>query len=317
MRILFVGSGDFAEPTLHFLCEEHDVVAVVTKPARRAGRGQSVRPTPVRQLASEYDLAIIEAENINEPATVSQLAGLNADLGIVIAFGQKIGPTLLAAVPAGFVNLHASLLPRYRGAAPYQWTVINGDEKAGVTVFRLTAGMDAGPILTQRWTYVRPQETACELHDRLARIGPDAVRAALDLYADGPIPEGQPQDPAQVTRAPKLRKADGWIDFTRPAAVLGHFVCGMWSWPGAVCTFESADGSRREQVTLARARMGDAMAAGLDPGVLDVRLFAATGDGWLEILEIKPAAGRRMTWQEFVNGRHVRPGDRFVRVESA
>jgi len=177
--------------------------------------------------------------------------------------------------------------------------------------------MDAGPILTQRWTYVRPQETACELHDRLARIGPDAVRAALDLYADGPIPEGQPQDPAQVTRAPKLRKADGWIDFTRPAAVLGHFVCGMWSCPGAVCTFESADGSRREQVTLARARMGDAMAAGLDPGVLDVRLFAATGDGWLEILEIKPAAGRRMTWQEFVNGRHVRPGDRFVRVESA
>jgi len=317
MRILFVGSGDFAEPTLHFLCEEHDVVAVVTQPARKAGRGQSVRPTPVRQLAAKYELLVIEAENGNEPTLVSQLAGRNAELGIVIAFGQKIGPALLAAIQAGFINLHASLLPRHRGAAPYQWTVINGDEKAGVTVFRLTPGMDAGPILTQRWTYVRPQETAAELHDRLARIGPDAVRAALELFGDGRIPEGQPQDPARVTRAPKLRKDDGWIDFTRPAAVLEHFVCGMWSWPGAVCVFESADGSRRERVTLARARLGDARPAEPEPGVLDVRLFVATGDGWLEVLEIKPAAGRQMTWQEFVNGRHVRPGDRFVRAESA
>jgi methionyl-tRNA formyltransferase len=317
MRILFVGSGDFAEPTLHFLAEEHDVAAVVTQPARKAGRGQSMRPTPVLQLASKYNLTAIEAEDINDTSLVSRLAELKAELGIVIAFGQKIGPALLAAMPAGFINLHASLLPRYRGAAPYQWTVINGDEKAGVTVFRLTAGMDAGPILTQRWTYVRPQETAAELHDRLARIGPDAVRAALELFGDGEIPEGQPQDVAQVTRAPKLRKEDGWIDFGRPAAVLGHFVCGMWSWPGAVCMFESADGSRRERVTLARARLGDARPAEPEPGVLDVRLFVATGDGWLEILEIKPAAGRQMAWPEFVNGRHVKPGDRFVRVESA
>ncbi len=316
MRVLFAGSGDFAEPTLHFLAEEHDVVAVVTQPARKAGRGQSIRPTPVLQLAAKYGLRVIEADNINEPTLVSQLADLNAELGIVIAFGQKIGPELLAAIPAGFINLHASLLPRHRGAAPFQWTVIHGDQKAGVTVFRLTAGMDAGPILTQRWTYVRPQETAAELHDRLARIGPDAVRAAVELYRDGRIPEGQPQDPALATRAPKLRKSDGWIDFTRPAAVLEHLVCGLWSWPGAVCQFESADGSRRERVTLARARLGDARPAELEPGTLDVRLFVATGDGWLEILEIRPAAGRRMTWPEFVNGRHVRRGDRFVRIES-
>jgi methionyl-tRNA formyltransferase len=316
MRILFVGSGDFAEPTLHFLAEEHEVVAVVTQPARKAGRGQATRHTPVRQLASRYELTVIEALDINEPALVSRLAGLGAELGIVIAFGQKIGPELLAVPPAGFVNLHASLLPRYRGAAPYQWTVINGEEKAGVTVFRLTAGMDAGPILTQRWTHVRPQETAAELHDRLAHVGPDAVRAALALYADGRVPEGEPQDPGHVTRAPKLRKRDGWIDFARPAAVLQHFVCGMWSWPGATCVFESADGSRRERVTLARARVGDPQPADAPPGTLDVRLFAATGEGWLELLELKPAAGRLMTWPEFVNGRHVRPGDRFVRADS-
>ncbi len=314
MRILFVGSGDFAEPTLHYLAEEHDVAAVVTQPPRKAGRGRRVRATPIHARAKEHNIPVIEAADVNKPDLVRRLATLECRLGVVIAFGQKLGPELLAAVPAGFVNLHASLLPKYRGAAPFQWAVINGEEKAGVTVFRLTSGMDAGPILSQRWTYLKPDETAAELHDRLARIGPDAVRAAVDLFANDAIPEGEAQDPNLVTRAPKLRKVDGYIDFTQPARRLAHFVCGMWSWPGATCDFEARDGSRRERVTLARARVGDADPAPLEPGELDARLFVATGDAWLELLEIKPAGGRVMTWEEYVNGRHVKVGDRLVRI---
>ncbi|UCG15709.1 MAG: methionyl-tRNA formyltransferase [Phycisphaerales bacterium] len=316
MRMLFVGSGDFAGPTLHYLAREHEVATVVTQPARKAGRGRSLRPTAVRALAEQYGIPLIEAEDVNAPPIVAQLSATGAELGVVVAFGQKLGPELLASVPAGFINLHASLLPKYRGAAPYQWAVINGEEKAGVTVFRLTSVMDAGPILTQRWTSIKPAETAAELHDRLAHIGPDAMRAAVDEFADGRIPEGQPQDPAEVTQAPKLKKKDGAVDFSRPADQLAHFVCGMWSWPGASCAFESKDGRKQERVILARARVGDPGPAGISPGELDARLFIATAGAWLELLEIKPAAGRVMTWQEYVNGRHVKPGDRFVTITS-
>jgi methionyl-tRNA formyltransferase len=313
MRILFVGSGDFGEPTLHYLAEEHEVAAVVTQPARKAGRGRRVKATPIRSRAEEHDIPVVEAPDINDPQLVAQLAALNTDLGIVIAFGQKIGPDLLDAPRGGFLNLHASLLPKYRGAAPFQWAVINGEEKSGVTVIRLTGRMDAGPVLSQRWTYIRPDETAAELHDRLSRIGPDAMRDAVDQFADRRIPDGETQDESQATKAPKLRKEDGHIDFARPAAELAHIVCGLWSWPGATCQFEAADGSRRERVSIARARVGDPHTADRAPGELDVRLFVATGDGWLEVLEVQPSGSRLMTWQEYVNGRHVKPGDRLLK----
>ena len=314
MRILFIGSGGFALPTLECLLRDHDVAAVVTQPARKGGRGRQVRPTPVQVFAEERGVEAIEAPDVNEPGLVARLTGLGADIGVVVAFGQKLEPPLLACVPAGFINLHASLLPRYRGAAPYQWAVLSGEEKSGVTVFRLTPALDAGPILAQRWTFIKPAETAAELHDRLARIGPDAMKAALEQFGEGRSPDGVPQDLSQVTRAPKLKKEDGAVDFSRSAESLARFVCGMWSWPGASCVFEPRNGSDRERVVLARARVGDDGPADVPSGELDVRLFIATGVGWLELLEIRPAGGRVMTWQEYVNGRHVRAGDRFTHV---
>ena len=316
MRLIVLASGEFAVPTLRSIRgdERHEIACVVTQPDRGSGRGRKTTPTPVKQWAIEAGLETIEAETVNAPELVARLRAYDAVLGLVIAFGQKLGDELLDSFPLGCVNLHASLLPKYRGAAPFQWAVINGEERAGVTVFRLSNRMDAGPILATRWTFIKPEETAAELHDRLARIGPDAVRAALALHADGQLPAGEPQNPADATKAPKLSKADGRIDLAQPAAALAHRICGLWSWPGAACEFVSAAGDRRERVILARARAAEAYGPPPTPGSIDARLFVATADGHIELLEVKPEGGRLMAWQEFVNGRHVKAGDRFESI---
>ena len=312
MRLLFFGSGSFAVPTLRNLQQNHDIAAVVTQPDRPSGRGRKLTPTPVKERALELGLEVITAEQVNDESMVRRLLDFGADVGVVLAFGQKIGPAIRDSIPGGCINAHASLLPKYRGAAPFQWTILNGEEKAGVTVFKLVQRMDAGPILTTRWTSPKPEETADELHDRLAGIAVDAITGALELYSADPNPPGEPQDDAAATPAPKLRKEDGFIDFARPAAELAHFVCGMWGWPGARCRFNSSDGTRSEDVVLARARVAEGRAEGLPPGQLDARFLLATGDGMLELLEIKPAGGKLMTWPDFANGRHVKAGDRFT-----
>ncbi len=312
MRMLFFGSGSFAVPTLRNLQQNHDIAAVITQPDRPSGRGRKLTPTPVKERALELGLEVITVEQVNDESMVRRLLDFGTDVGVVLAFGQKIGPPIRDGIPGGCINAHASLLPKYRGAAPFQWTILNGEEKAGVTVFKLVQRMDAGPILTTRWTSPKPEETADELHDRLAGIAVDAITGALELYSADPNPPGEPQDDSAATQAPKLKKEDGFIDFARPAAELAHFVCGMWDWPGARCRFSSSDGTRNEDVVLARARLAEGRAEAIPPGQLDSRLLLATGDGMLELLEIKPAGGKLMTWPDFANGRHVKAGDRFT-----
>ncbi len=314
MRLLFFGSGAFAVPTLRNLQQNHDIAAVITQPDRPSGRGRKLTPTPVKERALQLGLQVITVEQVNDESMVRRLLDFGADVGVVLAFGQKIGPPIRDSIPGGCINAHASLLPKYRGAAPFQWTIINGEEKAGVTVFKLVQRMDAGPILTTRWTSPKPEETADELHDRLAGIAVDAITGALELYAADPNPPGEPQDEAAATQARKLKKEDGFIDFAKPAAELAHFVCGMWDWPGARCRFSSNDSSRSEDVVLARARLAEGVPADLLPGELDSRLLVTTGDGMLELLEIKPAGGKLMTWPDFANGRHLKAGDRFTRL---
>lgn len=312
MRLLFFGSGEFGVPTLRNLQQNHEIAAVVTQPDRPSGRGRKLTPTPVSEWARELGLEVMAVEDVNEPTVVRQLLDHQAELGVVLAFGQKIGPEFRDGIPGGCINAHASLLPKYRGAAPVQWALIRGERETGVTVFKLVHRMDAGPILATRRTSPKPEETADELHDRLAGIAVDAVRGALELYAADPNPPGEPQDDAAATKAPKLRKEDGFLEFAKPAVELAHFICGMWDWPGARCGFSGGRESKGEEVVIARARVAEGLAADLPPGRLDSRLLLATGDGMLELLEIKPAGGRLMTWPDFVNGRHVRPGDRFT-----
>jgi len=313
MRLVFFASGEFALPTLRWLVSsDHEVPLVVTQPARGSGRGRKRTPTPVRILAEELGLEVLEAENVNEPETLARLAALEARLGLVIAFGQKLGNELLASFPAGGINSHASLLPKYRGAAPINWAIVRGEERTGVTVFRLVERMDAGPILSSRWTYLKEEESAGELHDRLAGVGVDAVQAALELFEGDACPAGTPQDDAQATLAPKLKKRDGWIDFDRPAADVLRHICGMTPWPGAAAKFEACDG-RWEQVTLMRVRVAEAPERpNQAPGEIDSRLYVATRDAFLELLELKPSSGRIMAWQDYVNGRHVVAGDRLA-----
>ncbi len=343
MRIVFLGTGGFALPTLRWLADsEHEVALVLTQPARASGRGRHLRRTPVGQLCEELGLTTLEAPDVNEPEIVSRLESLGAGLGLVIDFGQKIGPELLAALPGGCINLHASLLPKYRGAAPINWAIAQGEERTGCTVFRITQRWDAGPILVARWTAIKPEETAGELHDRLAAIGVDAVSSALELYADGAHPQGTPQDEAQATRAPKLNKADGVIRFDQPAAAVSLHIRAMTPWPGARARFKATDG-RFEDVTITRARVREGVRAPADgarvregirppadlapaepadpsepttaPGRIDAHRYVAAGDGFVEILEINPSSGRLMSWQDYVNGRHVREGDMFVTLD--
>ena len=314
MRVIFAGSGDFAVPALRSLVGAgHEVAFVLTQPDRIAGRGRRLTPTPVRRVAEELGLEVVATAQVNAPEIAERVTASGVRLAVTAAFGQKIGPALLAAPPAGWINLHASLLPAYRGSSPIHRAILDRCPRTGVTVFRLTERMDAGPILTSRWTTIQPQETTDELHDRLAAIGCDALAAAVPLFEDV-IPEGTPQDESQATRAPRLRKEEGRIDFTRPAEIEAAHICGMWSWPGATCRYVSSATGKSENVTLARARVAEVppgAPAGGPPGQLDERLYVATGSGFLELLEIKPQAGRVMPWPDFVNGRHVQPTDRF------
>ncbi len=317
MRILFFGSSDFAIPTFaSILNDGHQMLTAVTQPDRPRGRGKRPTPTPVKAFAVEKGIPVITPEDVNVPDVADHLISLNADLGYVASFGQKIGPVLLEAFPAGMVNLHASLLPAWRGAAPIQWSVINGNRETGVTVFRLVEKMDAGSVLVQRRTAINDDETAEELHDRLARIGCDAVRATLEILQDDPTSPGTPQDPEKVSRARKLRKADGCVAFDQPVAKVSKRICGLWSWPGAACRFVSADGSRDEQVILARAIPYEGKprpaASPDDLGRITDVMSVQCVDGELALLQVKPAGGKLMDWRDFVNGRHVRAGDRFV-----
>lgn len=320
MRVLFFGSGEFAVPTLFSISHDgHEIVAVVSQPDKPRGRGQDMLPTPVKREALELGLPVVTPPDVNAVEVVAHLKSLNADLAYVAAFGQKIGPDLLDAFPVGIVNLHASLLPALRGAAPIQRAVMNGLAETGVTIFRLVEKMDAGPILVQRRTAIAPDETADELHERLSRIGCDAVRAALVDLEKNPSNPGTAQDTEKVTYAPKLTKADGAIRFDETAQSLAKRICGLWSWPGAMCRYQSADGKRDEQVTIGRAlpytiRTRSATSPE-ECGRINDMMRVQVADADLEISEIKPAGGRLMAWRDFVNGRHVQEGDRFVPVQ--
>lgn len=314
MRMLFLGTGDFGVPALRALMQRgHEFAAVISQPDRPAGRGREVRPTPIHALADELHLRHIQTEDVNALDLADVLGG--AALGVVAAFGQKIGPQLLAALPRGCVNIHGSLLPKYRGAAPYQRAILNGDEVTGVTVFQLDERWDAGGILGQRRTPIDDGETADELHDRLALLGAELIiDVVADVAADRVRPV--PQDVSQATRAPKLSKADGTVDWAQPARRVVRRIHGLWSWPAAACLFASRTG-KQERVLLARAAVADQTAAPTDaipPGAFCADRTVQTGLGRVRLLEVRPAGGKLMPFEAFANGRRIAPPDRFLPV---
>ncbi|MCK4342906.1 MAG: methionyl-tRNA formyltransferase [Phycisphaerae bacterium] len=315
MRIVFFGTGDFGGPVLRSLpAAGHEIIAAVSQPDRPAGRGRAVRPTPIHATAGELGLRHIQAEDINA-VNLEEVVGA-AEIGVVVAFGQKIGAAILDALPRGCVNIHGSLLPKYRGAAPIQWALINGDETTGVTVFQLNERWDAGAVWSRRSIPIRETETAEELHDRLAELGAGLIVDTLaDIEAGRAKPKGQ--DVSQATRAPKLSKADGRVDWSQPARRVVRRIHGLWSWPAAACLFASRNG-KQERVLLARAEVADQTAAPTDefpPGAFCDDLTVQAGTGRVRLLEVRPAGKKLMPFEAFANGRRITPPDRLLPVE--
>ena len=295
MRIVYLGSGAFGLPTLKALLDRHDIALVVSQPDRPAGRGRHPTPTPVAAFADVHGMPLLKTEDVNRPECIERIHALKPDAMVVIAFGQKLLPALLAGQFA--INLHGSLLPRHRGAAPINWALLSGDRTTGVSVITLAQRMDAGAILATAETAIDPKETAGELHDRLAEMGPAPILKVLDLL-DGRgsrAIDGDVQDETLATRAPKLSRADAIIDLTQPAKALRQRIHGLSPWPGVAIELGGI------RLRLLRVEETPRTESALPGQVLpDGRL--ACGAGALRLLEVRPSSGRSMTMDEFLRG---------------
>ena len=314
MRIIFIGSGTFATKTFESLLGSgHKVAAAVTQPPRPAGRGAKLRATPIAQAARTAGVEVHPCPDINAESSIAYLRDKTPDVLCVVEYGQCIGSTARQTAPMGAFNLHASLLPELRGAAPVNWALICGMTKTGVTTFSLVDRMDAGDIYLSADLEIEPEERADELRERLGALGVELVLETLDLL-DSSSARPTPQDDSKATFAPLLKKSDGFLSFALPAEHITWKVRGTWPWPGGRAVFGHSEGPT-VPVTIARTRVAEGPAKG-KPGILDEDLRVATGLGRLQIVEIKPAGKRLMSWGDFVNGYRVSPGDLFNLPES-
>jgi methionyl-tRNA formyltransferase len=230
-HVVFMGTPDFALPALRLLLQHHQVLGVVTQPDRPAGRSGQVQMSPVKQLALESGIPVFQPEKIRRPEAIEELKQWSPDVYVVAAFGQILPQTVLDIPPYGSVNIHASLLPRWRGAAPIQAAIRAGDTETGITIMKMDAGLDTGPILRQRAIPIAPDETGQSLHDKLAVLGGDLLIETLPGYLSGDI-QPQPQDDSLATLAPRIQKEEGHVDWRQPAAVLERTVRAFIPWPG-------------------------------------------------------------------------------------
>jgi methionyl-tRNA formyltransferase len=251
------------------------------------------------------------------PQTFEKIADRQPDLILVIAFGQKVGNDLIRLPPKGAINVHASLLPKYRGAAPINWAIVNGETETGVSIITLAEKMDAGDILAQTKTAIGPQETAGELHDRLAKLAAPLLIDTLGRIENGTAAYG-PQDHSRATLAPKIRKSDGALDFNEPAELVARKIRGFWPWPGASADYISKATGKTIRVTIAMAEpVSLTDPPHLPPGTLDENLNVICGQDLLRIRQLRPAGSGLMSFRAFANGRQTRPGDRLVQIEES
>ncbi len=239
-KIVFMGTPDFAVPALQRLIAAHEVIGVVTQPDRPAGRSRQVQMSPVKQAALEAGIPVFQPEKIRRPDAVEALKQWSPDAYVVAAFGQILPQAVLDIPPHGSINIHASLLPRWRGAAPIQAAIRAGDSETGITIMKMDAGLDTGPMLSQRAITIAPDETGATLHDKLAVLGGDLLIETLPGILSGDILP-QPQDDAQATLAPRIGKEEGHIDWTQPAALIERTVRAFTPWPGTT-TFWNQQG---------------------------------------------------------------------------
>ena len=309
MRIVYFGTPQFAVPGLEALLDSpHDVVALVSQPDRPKGRGQKLQSTPTRLVAEAHGVPVLQPTRLKDEAFLARLAALSPDLGVVAAYGRILPDALLALPRLGMINIHASLLPAYRGAAPVHRAVINGDRETGVSIMRVVSELDAGPVFRTAARPIGPDETTPEVERDLSKIGARLLTPVVDELASGnavPIP----QDHARATHASKIERHEGAIDWDLPAARLHNLVRGLQPWPLVSAVL---DGTRylihRTQLAGRTATEPGGTVVSTDNG----ELLVAGGDGGvLRILQIQPEGKRPMSAREFLAGRRIEPGTQF------
>jgi len=311
LRTLFIGTPAFALPAFEVMVDATHLVAVVTQPDRPRGRGLSAVAPPVKVAALSRNIPVLQPDRIrNDPAFLVTLRQMAPDLIVVVAFGQILPQAVLDIPRLGCVNVHASLLPRYRGAAPIPWAIIRGETQTGVTTMQMDAGMDTGPILLQSHTEIGPDETADRLAARLSSLGASLLSTTLSRLEDGAL-SATPQNSAEVTLAPPLAKEDGEIRWAESAEAIFNRWRGCVPWPGTT-TF--CDGARWKVPSLS---IGNTTGTYGTPGEVlrlgDRGLEVATGVGYIAVNSIQPEGRRAMTAREYAAGHHVRPGKRLGR----
>ena len=312
MVVVFFGTPEFAVPSLDALiASRHRVAAVVSQPDRPRGRGQQLQATPTRALAEAHGIPVLQPVRIRDEAFLERIRALAPDLGVVVAYGRILPDALIAIPRLGMINVHASILPRYRGAAPIQRAVMAGDTETGVTIMRIASELDAGATFAVQSVPIPPNATSGDIESTLASVGAGLLLPVVDALDAGRASE-TPQDPAKATFAPKITKEEGPIDWAQPAATIHHRIRGLQPWPLASTTL----GGRRLVLRRSGVRSPSPPGGPRRPGtVIRARgdeLVVACGDGTaLQVLEIQPEGKRTMAVRDFIAGRGVAEGDQF------
>jgi len=306
MKIVFLGTPEFARPSLERLIQAgHEILAVYTQPDRPSGRGRQLTAPPVKQAALKHHLPVRQPERIRNPEVVAELAELRPEVMVVVGYGQIIPQSIIDIPPLGIINVHASLLPKYRGAAPVQWAIARGETETGVTTMRIDAGLDTGDILLQRATPIHPEEDAVSLAARLGELGAELLVETLDGLEQGTIVPLK-QDHSQASYAPPLRKEDGLVDWRLPALAIHNRVRGFVPWPGCHTRF------RNRELLIWKSRPSGELIEG-QPGKLEVRdrrlLVCCGRNTVLELLDLQLEGRKRISAGEFLSGQHVETGE--------
>ncbi|MGB0697139.1 MAG: methionyl-tRNA formyltransferase [Rhodospirillaceae bacterium] len=309
LSVVFMGTPDFSVPVLDALAEHHRVLAVYTPQPKPAGRGNKLLPCPVQARAEALGLPVRTPKGLKRAAVVEELAALQADVFVVAAYGVILSQKVLDLPRLGCINVHASLLPRWRGAAPIQRSIMAGDPESGVTIMRMEAGLDTGPMLLEEATPIGPEDTAASLHDRLAEIGARLILPALDGLAAGSLPDRiQPED--GVTYAHKIEKAEARVDWTRPASALDQHIRGLSPFPGAWCLHRGESG-KEKRIKLLLSRVDQAEGQAAPPGTVlpsaDGALRVACGSGVLSLIRLQREGKGPMETADFLRGLPLPP----------